>query len=833
MAEASEHHPPTELVRPVRLPARVSDLWQERYLRPICRWLPRALATFQEWPERPNCGHFFGGNYWYGFDTAQPAFTLSVVYRAATELGFDVGIAPQVLLKHAIGGIRYLGFTHATGPDGLVRAEGRHPVVAGRKWGGADEPFFMASQTSTGVVGMCLAAWLLWEQLDDETRQLAVNVAEWYADAWSYERDAPEFIRRLDFWRGDRDPKVGTYGNTATEENAWTAWGVDFATCLLPGHPHEQRWRESADIWAANICMTPYDADRNAQPLQGTTVKKWAAGATTHPDCTVENHGYINPGYASAGITFSGSMALQHALAGTEVPEVVLFNRQPVYDTLKRMAEADGVFNAGHGVSWKYLSHYEGALVHALMSVLFDDAHAACLERCCTARALEVMGSLGNGHLYVHRPETLWMTSTESLQDAEFGAMAAYSRAFLLHWALGDGARPCTEDDFRSWQQGVHVFHNGGLALRKGSRATASFSWRSRPSVLVQPAEGSWAIASDPYSLSGRLSCDPPWEPLYGGGDGMRHRAHGLKEDGESFAAVAEVERQGGRVIQTYALVVSDDEIAFFFDRTVAADETVVVEQRSGQVTVRNEDYARIPDLAPGRRTLHTAAGAFTSVSRAEGEDEWFRTEAGAWANLDDVIGYLVFGSKGLAYQAQRQHTRYLGAADHLFLSYSDERRQYVPGEVISSLAVAILPNRTSAETARRVGKVLRASSDDSVDALLTPDCLAVANFGHRPVVCELEFAAEGWEMLPLPEGCTVRWDGRYRCRVALGKLSADWRPCRLRIAPEGAWQAMAAPTGELHLRSLSDRPLVLETEREGLRERVELAPGQMHELRS
>jgi len=830
MDEAPEDRPLAELEKPVRLLAEVSELWHERYLRPICRWLPHALATYQMWPERPDCGHFFGGNYWYGFDTAQPAFILAVVYRAATELGVDVGFEPEVLLRHAVSGIRYLGFTHASGPEGLIRPEGRNAVAAGGKWGGAGEPFFMASQTSTGVVGMCLAAWLLWEHLDEEARQLAVNVAEWYADAWSCERDAPEFVRRLDFWRGEKDPKVGTYSNTATEENAWTAWGVDFATCFLPGHPHEQRWRESADIWAANICMTPYDADRNAQPLQGTTVKEWAAGATTHPDYTVENHGYINPGYASSGITFSGSMALQHALAGSEVPEVVLFNRKPIYDVLKRTAAADGAFLSTQGVSWHYLGCYGGYL-HALMSVLFGDPHAAWLERQTTARALEVMDSLGDGHLFVHRPETLWMTASESLADAEFGAMAGYARAFLLHWAMGDGVAPCTEQEFRSWQHGVHVFPNGGQVVRKGHRSTAGFTWRSRPAAVVQPARGGWVIASDPYGLSGRLRCDPPWEPLYGGVDGMRHRAHGLNEDGARFAVVAEVERQGGRVTQTYALVAPDDEIACFFDHQVAADEVVVVEQRSGYVTVRNEDYARIPDLAPGRRVLHTAAGEFTSVPGQQGEDEWFRTERAQWANVDDLIGYVVFGSKGLAYQAQRQHTRYLGAADHLFLSYSDQRRQYLPGEVISSLAVAILPNQTSAQTRQWVGSVLRASSDDSADALLTPDCLTVVNFAQRPVVCELEFAVAGWEMLPVPEGCTVRWDGRYRCRAAVEKLSADWRRCRLRIAPAGAWEAIAAAAGEMHIKSLTERALSLDVELDGVRERVELAPGRVHEL--
>ena len=265
-------------VEPPQLPEEVSQIWKNAYLEPICRWLPIADATWQEWPERPNCGHFYGGSYWYGIETAYPILTYAVAYRAAQAFGYDGAVPVDDVLKHAVAAIRYLAFTHNSGPAECVRVEGRNEPCSHTKWGGEGKPFFPASQTGSAVAHLCLGAWLLWEQLDDETRQLAINVAQWYADRWC-----------------DDDPRVGTYGNTQTEENGWTAQGLDAAACFLRGHPHAPKWREAADRWIANITVTPYDYSRNRSALQGRAVSGWMKGATTHPDFTVENHGFVHP----------------------------------------------------------------------------------------------------------------------------------------------------------------------------------------------------------------------------------------------------------------------------------------------------------------------------------------------------------------------------------------------------------------------------------------------------------------------------------------------------------------------------------------------------------
>ena len=522
---------------------------------------------------------------------------------------------------------------------------------------------------------------------------------------------------------------------------------------------------------------------------------------------------------------YAGGMILHHRLAGLEPPEVLYFNREPLYAVLKAMTEDDGMIGALQGMDWWYLTHYGNMRIHAVMNVLFDDPQAAYLERACGRRIEQVMGSLPDGHLYTENPDMYRLNSMQSMRTAERGTMLGYAGAFLLHWLMGDGAEPCTEAEFKEWQEGVRVYPHGGFVTRKGQNTTVSFSWRNRPVALVQPEGGSWVITPHFNSLSGTYRCEPAWE------GGMRNRDCNIQQDGEGFAAIAQIEREGGKLIQNMALIVPEDGIAFFFDRTTAAEAVKVVEQRAGEVGVRNEDYSEMADVAPGTRTLYTEGAEFTSRSEMSRQDEWFRTDETGWANVDDAIGYVIFGSKGLAYQAKHLYPTYTGMEDFLVLSYTEEPAEYGAGDVVSDVAVAIHPNQTAEATRSQVGRVLRAEGDGPVDALLTPEYLALVNVGDEAPDCALEFGAPEWEMLPVPEGCTVTHDEGLEYQVRMGKFCADCRQARLQVENGGQWEATATATGAVYLKTTAGEALTLQVVVDGVTRTVELEPGRIVEV--
>ena len=75
-------------VNTVALPA-VENAMSRRYLQVLMRWVPVVLQAFNVWPERPHCGHFFGGVFWYGLETSGLMTTLALV---ASSPEFDPGL---------------------------------------------------------------------------------------------------------------------------------------------------------------------------------------------------------------------------------------------------------------------------------------------------------------------------------------------------------------------------------------------------------------------------------------------------------------------------------------------------------------------------------------------------------------------------------------------------------------------------------------------------------------------------------------------------------------------------------------------------------------------
>lgn len=772
-------------VRVPRWEARETTFWDEHVYAPLLAWSRTALATFREWPGRPGCGHFYGGSYWYGLETAQTVYALAVLARCGPFGAAVAGASRDELIAKTVAAIRYLGFTHDTGPADCVRAEGPNPHASLRKWGGAGDDFFRASQHGVPVAGVCSAAWLLWEHLDDETRRLAVNVLESYADRW-----APE------------PPRSGVYLDTQTEENGWTGQCLGLAAAMLPHHSRAPEWSEAAARWMANIAVTPYDRSANTTPLQGKRVIEWASTVTTHPDFTAENHGFVHPNYMASGIHFAGFTTLYCALAGQPVPEVVRLNRQPLYDVLKWWTEADGNQTPVQGQDWYYTNHYGALFIHALMSVLFGDAEAAYWERRCAETASAIARSVGGGHFYDPDPEALRLNQFQSMRTAERGAAVSLAKTYLLHQLLGDGAEPETPAAPPAKKGAVRVFPHGGVVVRRGGSTFASFSWRNRPVVLVQPAEGAWAITPHPFSLSGSFVLDAPTA------EGIREGGHRVDEIPGGFAATAAFERAGGALRQHVALVAPADDVAFFFQQTVAARDVRVVEERAGEVSVRNEHYRLLGDCARGRRRIYAGddqwgsrARSFEAPGYAGGSDDWFRPgRASSWVNVDDRIGYVVLGGRGIAYRNRHEYPTYKGLEDFLILSHDRRAREFCAGQTVSTLAVVILPNwgHNATRGIALITRRLRTQTD--ADGVLAPGWLVAVNFAGKPRLLRLRCPIGPVDSVPAFAAQLIILGGKAIYEVPVGPRQAVALPSLAHVPAHDGVQAWGTPTGEVFL---------------------------------
>lgn len=94
--------------------------------------------------------------------------------------------------------------------------------------------------------------------------------------------------------------------------------------------------------------------------------------------------------------------------------------------------------------------------------------------------------------------------------------------------------------------------------------------------------------------------------------------------------------------------------------------------------------------------------------------------------------------------------------------------------------------------------------------------------------MCRFVFGTPEWNSLPVPEGCTVTWDGALMCEARIGTFCADMRRCRLRVPSTAHWRATAAPTGIVFIELLQDTPAEVTVTVGGQERTLALAPGRI-----
>ncbi|MCX7804059.1 MAG: hypothetical protein N3A38_02605 [Planctomycetota bacterium] len=369
--------------------AAIPDLentMSRRFLRVLEKWIPVGLEYFEDWPDRPDCGHFLGGCHWYGQETA---FCSLVFALAASSPEYDEKAgrcSRDELRRIALKGIRYLCFTHDSGPAECVRPKrglGR-PENCGTKWGERGKGFFRESQCGTTVLCMAIAVLLLGDMVDDETWAMLAAVHGDYAGRF-----------------GEMEPRSGVYSDTQAEENGWTSCGLASAALLLRRHPKAPVWERTARRWMFATATAPQDEKNGAVIEDGEPVSRLvrSSGAATRvftllPDYMAENHGIVHPTYTASALFHTAQLACLYGAFGARLPRHALFNRERIYGQLKFMTERNGYFHPVQGMDWAYLSPDPGTPSHAAAAVLLGDPDAAALER----RALATLETRQEGN---------------------------------------------------------------------------------------------------------------------------------------------------------------------------------------------------------------------------------------------------------------------------------------------------------------------------------------------------------------------------------------------------------------------------------------------------
>lgn len=768
----------TELTPPPLRP-RESSL-SRRYLRVLESWVPVGLQYFEDWPDRPGCGHFLGGCHWYGLETAAGCLAFAA---AAGSPEYDPGrggYSREELQGIAVKGIRYLCFTHDTGPADCVRpARGLgRPENCGTKWGERGLGFFKESQCGRTIADLAVAAVLLADRVDDETWGMLATVLEDYAGRF-----------------GAMPPRNGVYYDTQMEENGWTACGLAAAECLLARAPQAEAWGRTARRWMFCTATAPQDAG-NRQPFAGEETVAHLTGRTftALPDYLAENHGMVHPSYTATAVLFSGDLAITYALSGLPLPEHARFNRQRIYDQLKFATDRTGSLHPVQGMDWPYLPPDPGTMTHASAAVLLRDPDAAAFERRALS-TLEARQRGNGGRLYDQGLAELVHDIQDPLIVRE-SAIVGPAHTYLLHRLLGDGPRPTPEATLERRLQGVRVYPHAGTLLHRHPHGQTSLAWRNCVMALPLNRDGLYTVAPASGSLLGSVT-------VKGLADSHDLRSLQIETHDQAFAAALVLDRAQGSVRQQILFAGLPDGLSLLWER-LSATRTLTVERvEQGFLRIINEEFPALTGNCQGFRVLHTAGWEerFAGYADADPASDLVRQlEAPGWLNLDDRLGIIYHGTGRTVYHNRHHFPTWWAVADDLILSRDERRRRVTAGAVIGELCAVLAPDRSRQQTAAL--RPVELAAQGAAAGLIAGEYLAAASFAPRDGQVELRASRAALPLVPIFPGRARVTARQVTYALALLAGQATLRRRLFEVEVDGLVEIAMAETGEVLVRN-------------------------------
>ena len=756
-----------------------------RYLRIIERWLGTGMSFYQPWPDRPNCGHFFGGAHWYGLETAWPAEAFACAAISPDYRENVTGVSRAELVRIAISAVRFLCFTHDTGPADCVRPRPpkAHARNSGTKWGERGRGYFPESQCTWSIGPMTRICALLHQHIDKETLGMVARVVEDYA-------------LRFD----ETDPWEGIYGNTMTEENGWTAWGFASAATFLARHDRAEKWRQLVRKWSVCIATTPQDT-LNAGSIDGTPLREYCnRHATTLPDFWAENHGMVHPSYTASGILFAANIAAHLRLYGHEVPEEVMWNRYEVYENLKRTVDDYGFMLALQGMDWNYLPGLHGDTPHAFASVFFDDAEAAAMQL-RTLRQGEMRLESFDGRFY----DPSIADRAEDIQDPLFLRELTINQAawgYLFHRIYGPGADPLPDDELERRLRRTSVWPHAGAAHNRHPHGQTAFSWRNRIMALPVTREG--------ITLIGPASGSYLGQPVIRDRPASQHLVTCEIVRTERSLAVALVMDRAQRSIRQSVLFASlPDGRTLSYERFDAREDITVERLNQGELAIINETFTAYPKgNCRGVRTLYTPGNQTEFkgwLGSSEADDQRVALGQPTFLNVDDRIGFVFEGSAEAQYLNRHYHKPFHAVHDRLMLNTVPENTACKIGERVATLAALVLPEQPHDAMASEWLKL--PESPEGAVALLTRGALAVANFQENDRILSLRW--KGRDAFPAFRGATIHVEeDRCRCEMQAPANSPVLLEAVGEVALEGSAMMNVTAEGAILLTNTGDGPI-------------------------
>jgi hypothetical protein len=689
------------------------------------------------------------------------------------------GTSRDELREMVIQALRFLCFTHDSGPEDCVRPStglGRKEIC-GTKWGERGSAYFRESQCGHGISAMGRVALMFRDDIDEETWLMVARVHEDYAGRF-----------------GNMDPKSGIYVDTQMEENAWTSNGLTSCCLFLSGHNDVSEWEATNKRWLYSTCAAPQDAKDGGQVGDSTSRKMAGKIFTALPDYWAENHGMVHPNYTGSGIRSMMIAGAQFKLWGKDLPPEIFWNRKRVYENLKAMTDGAGYAQAVQGMDWHYLPTSGSEAPHAIASVMLDDAEAATLER-RGLRNTELRQEANGGRMY----DKAFALAAHDQQDPMIMreiTISSVAHLYLFHRLFGPGADPVSEEQLEKRLAGVRTFPHAGFVHHRHGKGQTSFSWRNSIMAMPLTREGIYTISPCSDSWLGRPE-------VAGKPDSHRLVNVQVTDYDDGFAAAMVMDRCQESLRQQVLFASLPDGRVLSFDRFVALEDLKLRSLDQGFIRVTNEHFPLLGDNCRGERILYHPGGE-NRYKGWHGEDETEdvvdRLGRPDWLNIDGRVGITFAGTGDAVYLNRHFFKPYRAIADDLTLSHQRGEADLVAGEEAGRLVALIGLEEQKEVTSGARLEVLEGPEDSA--CLTTDGYMVAANFEASGRVCTFScpFKEEVW----VYPGTTLETKGDHvEYSVSLGGVTACQFKAIRRINLKGRVRVDAVSDGTTYVTDL------------------------------
>lgn len=546
---------------------------QERLLDILEAFVPRAEEFWRESDiDVPDTGYFRAEG--PGVDRTRGqgnvAFDYATLLVGRPHQQSFAGVPRAVIWDHLRKQIRYVAYTN------------RYYQPGG--WGAVNQAAFKAYLTGW-------AAYVVWDQLDEDTQEAVANVVAHEAD---------HFLARY--------PGQYVPGNTQSEENAWNSSLLAFAAAAFPDHPHAEAWDRHAKLYAINSATRPSDA-WSEEMIDGQPLWQWVEGWNLFEDFTLENHGFIHPVYSQGSYHNLAEDAFFYEYAGKPPAQAFSFRLAEVWDEfLGWLIADDGDIVMPGGTDWtRHDYQHVGYLAYVASELQRADASVA------ESRAIDLLAhrqaATGNGSLF-----------GQSQLGYEADVARYVAGAWWIHELLQSTPQSTREEyeQARARFAGLRYLPAREVIIANQRDALVTMLWsdenRGRPMAMVVPRARGYD--DDPILMSYEHGSS-----LGSPGGAVGDWSCDCREEDGFFSTAGTI---GSRR----------------FSLTSFPDGTVMLLDRgSGATFVYG--FAAIPGMT-GTRPVHHAGGTY----HADGGDPVDLD--GEWANVADRFGLVVKGGAGI-----------------------------------------------------------------------------------------------------------------------------------------------------------------------------------------